>query len=445
MMSNVNVGDKSKNGVNIIAALVIVVTCGAFFFIDVPGGLTVRLIDVVELAMAAVVMKNCLVAPKVRTGLFPPWLFLVYCFFFALLILCPVLGIVVYDFEMGLMASSFRFMSFALLVWFCFQLKIDGRQASRGLQRALVIAVIANFIYAVLQKMEFRGIIPWGALPHHYVTLWYQGAKFADWGRTNGLFLNPNKLGWLGVTSYCVFFVGCLHGHRWHKLLAMISILLALLSNSRSAIFTILGVTTVIIFVLAAEMVARGKSKKIVAVRIVEFILLLTAGGYAIWQWSAALFKIKRVMRFVRVASEGTQVDTSLTGRIQGHWQNGLNAVQLYPWGTGVDPVACVGVIDSGWLSYWVQGGVVLFLAFATYLLSVGGYGLACYIKANDGYGLSLFALAVAIVVGSVVLSPFHHLPVFVVFHILLYVVMMNRKEQTVYQTGWQSAKGCYL
>ena len=185
-------------------------------------------------------------------------------------------------------------------------------------------------------------------------------------------------------------------------------------------------------FILFFNVMVSGKVKKNLAIKIGGLFLVVGLGVGAILQWGYSLFKINRLMRFVRVVTEGTQVDTSLTGRMEGGWQNAISAMQSYPWGTGVDPVALFGTIDSGWLSYFAQGGLVLALLFSIYLLTVGGYGLICYFNSKDSIGLSLFALTIAIVVGSVVLSPFHHLPVFVVFHLLLYGVVMNRKEQHV-------------
>lgn len=345
---------------------------------------------------------------------------------YALLVVLPVVGFIVYQYDIGNVTSSIRF-AFIVSSISALWLMVAGKEepVMRALMCALFIGLLGNFSLASLQHAEFFGMIQGEYLPHYWYEDMVENPKFNNPGRAVGFFSGPNQLGWFGVVG-ALLFMGRIIAYReksWSDItIFAVSVAIVILSTSRSA-FISLAVSAITVTALSYAAKQRVGRITFIAICIsgasVYGLLASGIGGYVVRGLTA--------VAHMDLASDG-----SFAARSQYAWQNAIQAFESYPLGYGGDPVSIAGTIDSGWLSYLVQGSMMLVTSFL--LLIVSGVYRSFQILIHSDkverrwMAIACMGLSVSVALGSVVLSPFHYLHVMVPF-IIMYLTVAQKES----------------
>ena len=350
-------------------------------------------------------------------------------FFFALII-APILGVVFMGAPMTGLSSSMRFIMFASLPLLFAILKLKRTAFLSGLSKGLAVAVTANLVYAVLQSLEFNGLIPGGILPHNTIGRVLTGRSFDNWGRASGLFYEGNHLAYFGLFSTAFFWGRFLLRPRLSPaLLTLFSLALPVLGNSRSAL--LMAVMVVLLMPVTFLLLRKSTNPRTLAA--ISFSLLagiVAAQVLLSIQALRSAVNFSRILRVLELARGNLDADNSFRIRIEELWPAARAVISDYPLGTGVEPSTIVGTIDSAWITYFLQGSVVLVMLFGVFIIGAVWSGLQTFTGprsiAAQAAGHALIWVTLVISVGSLVLSP-HHVPSMMVLLICLYYVVAGR------------------
>lgn len=342
-----------------------------------------------------------------------------------LLVVMPLLGYIVYTYEVNNITSSFRFLLILVsLVAFWILFMERNNNSYRVFVWALIIGIICNFVLSTLQQAEFFGLISGDYLPHYQYEHLVDNPKFYVHARPVGFFSDPNQLGWYGVLVSMISLGIVMDGRELRKVGFfgfIFSVLVIAISTSRSAIISFFVGCIVI---GAALSVTKGRSGGkligvfvIIALSIVWFAFNTEMGRYIARGLSA-------------IVELNLAADTSFAARSEGSWIAAIDAFKEYPLGFFGDPTSVSGTIDSNWLSYLVQGSFILVSSYLVVLMSAvwRSFQLLKDEAFNGRIAVSVACLgmSVALAVGSVVLSPFHQLHILVPY-IILYMLVARR------------------
>lgn len=350
--------------------------------------------------------------------------------FFLALIIAPFIGVFAIGLPTSALSSSARFAMFATFPMLFAILQLRRTALLQGLGNGLMVAVVMNLIYAVLQSLEFNGLISGSFLPHNVFAEYLPGRKFDDWGRTTGFFNNGNHLGYFGLFAAIFFWAQFLSRPSLATLVYGITALaLPLLGNSRSAL--LITVTSLVVMsVTSVVLRRRARTRTLFAVTTAML------GGAAIipallsFQGLRDAVNFSRITRVISLAQGNLDADNSLRIRLEELWPTAQSIFNQYPLGTGAEPSTLIGTIDSAWLTYILQGSLPLALLFAGFLVGAVWSGFKIF-SGNAGWrrqvaGHALVWVAISISVGSLVLSP-HHVPSIMILFICLYFGVAGR------------------
>lgn len=355
---------------------------------------------------------------------------LTFAAFFLALIIAPVIGVVAVSAPASSLSSSVRFLMFAAFPLFFAVLRLNRTELLRGLGTGLKVVVILNLAYAVLQSLEFNGVIPSGILPHNIVGKYLSGRRFSDWGRATGFFNEGNHLGYFGLFTAVFFWARFLSRPRLSTLVYVVAALaLPFLGNSRSALL----ITVMALVLMTITSVTLRKRTRMRTLAAVAMSLLGGAAAIQILLSFQALrdaVNFSRIMRVVSLAQGNLSADNSLRIRLEELWPAAQRVFNKYPLGTGAEPSTLIGTIDSAWLTYVLQGSLPLALLFAGFLAGAVWSGLQAFSGSTEWErqvaGHALIWAAISVSIGSLVLSP-HHVPALMVLFICLYYGVAGR------------------
>ncbi|MCL1141562.1 O-antigen ligase family protein [Shewanella gaetbuli] len=307
---------------------------------------------------------------------------------------------------------SFRFILIFLFVLFFTLEKSDVKfDLDSFFLKVLCFWSLFSIFYGVLQLAEFYSFIPYGDLPHHYLLTQHMEDFKEDWGRASGFFKGPNELGWFGVLATCFILPKVLNGDLKYLLFFISSISLPFISNSRSAIASLV----IVFFYLSVSQVftvmkLRVSHSKLRSILI--FVMLTITIIFLSFLFSDYL-KFERVFSAVEAILFSTN-DSSLSERYR-LWSVAYSVWVQYPlFGVGGDPSHYAPVVDSGWLSYLLRGGVVLFLIYTTFLLMLLYYSLKFYLHSNKDKYISIFLFTLCIIFANFFVSIQHFIFIFI-------------------------------
>lgn len=352
-----------------------------------------------------------------------------YAFFFVL-IAAPILGVLFMSAPVTGLSSSLRFLMFATFPLLFATLKLNRASFLNGLSKGLVAAVTINLAYALLQSLEFNGVIPSGVLPHNTIGRALTGRSFDNWGRASGLFYEGNHLGYFGLFATAFFWGRFLLRPRLTPVvLTVFSLALPVLGNSRSALL----LAVMVILLMPVTLVLLRKATNVRTLTAIAFSLL--AGTVAVQillniQALRSAVNFSRILRVLELARGNLEADNSFRIRIEELWPAARAVINDYPLGTGVEPSTLIGTIDSAWITYFLQGSVPLALMFGLFILGAAWSGFQAMAGprsiAVQAAGHSLVWVSIVISIGSLVLSP-HHVPAMMVLWLSLYYVVAGR------------------
>ncbi|NLG23190.1 MAG: hypothetical protein GX555_17355 [Actinomycetales bacterium] len=234
-------------------------------------------------------------------------------------------------------------------------------------------AIVVHGLYALGQTSLRLGLLPvsvWGPLQTWDAEVQRSMSEaYVIYGRSTGLFINANTFALWSLTALLLshYF---LSGARRSTGIAF-AIIGILGSQSRTGIVCL----AVLVLLWALRTLRDSDRLSRQVVRIAVFILPVLLVGYAfgILQrlFEAAL--VSRVTDGLSVLSDGVRADSNLLGRVEA-WRMALDYSPSDPrlsFGTlGPPQVQFVHFIDNQFVSFYLQGGVLLVAAFLLALLS---------------------------------------------------------------------------
>ncbi|ENG7682357.1 hypothetical protein [Providencia stuartii] len=127
--------------------------------------------------------------------------------------------------------------------------------------------------------------------------------------------------------------------------------------------------------------------------------------------------------RIIRVYDNGFHNDYSLSYRMNILWPEALFKTEDYHLGTLTNPVEIVGVIDSGYLTVYIQGRWLLLAGLFISILTLSIISLYDYIKNGN---LFFFLIPLYIILGMIISNPITN-PLIIIIT-FLYISKYSRK-----------------
>ncbi|WP_083491506.1 O-antigen ligase family protein [Thauera sp. 27] len=395
-------------------------------------GLSVQVVDIsFVFALAGVVSlasRAGYAVPKLR---FRP-VDLPIFFHLALLSLFPILGylfgiVSIVDYSASLRWALVLGVAALLLGWADF-----FSRAEVAFARSLLLAGCLNVIYGTAMLLEMLGLLPSAVFPHNNPTI----VELLNWKvdhfmRVPALFSGPNQLGWYALSVF-ILAIGFIYQRSGSRLIwywvAGLHLYLLFLSTSRTAVIALFVVGFLFFSIFLRDIQFERVSRRLI-ITVFSLCFFLTS-IFAVGN-QFEVFRLDGLARAFAVLSGDLGGDGSFQDRLY-YWREALDVFysDFSPLGTMAAPTHFVGVIDSGWLSYFIQGGPILVASFSLVLIFVTFYGFRKFYVEGSYIGLSLSCLAIALAVGQITLSPFHYLPVLFIFIFsLLFTVSEGSKE----------------
>lgn len=340
------------------------------------------------------------------------------CIFVLAEISLPVFGAFYFS-DITAISSSFR----AIVYWMplaCFFLihDLNYNVILNVTERLLKLTLLVNFSVALMQLLVFYGILSGGFNLKQYLLDYtiYQSRYVKFTSMASGLFVNTTSLAIFSLLSFIFFWTRYIASSiKRHFHWATISFCLLLLAVSRAPTAAAFLIVICSIPILGFR---RGVSKLLLMIVIIGVIFsILVFLGYDV----AHSFH-----RFSRL-EQGFSADYSLMHRINILWPTALENARDYFWGTLTNPTKFLGTIDSGYLTYYIQGRWFLLAALVLFLLSIFASSIKLFFHQASTFGLlAVFFLAIYISGGLIVSNPMHDARV--IYFILFYLFSNNKK-----------------
>ncbi|WP_196157742.1 hypothetical protein [Reinekea sp. G2M2-21] len=382
-------------------SVLLFLSLGTSFFSFEVAGARVYIFDLIAVFLLLYFLLQC---GSVRLKAYNIRMLLGVYFYIALLISLPLFVSVLNNEQVsGVLLTSARFFLLSILILLAPILVSESYDIQLVFYNCLGFMIALNFIYGLLQLLEFQNVIPYGVLPHHWVYSDNEWFKFDDWGRSSGLLKGPNELGWFGVIAFSLVLAKYI---QKSTLLNLVMLLMAaslpFVSNSRSAILgLIIAYITSLILVVIFLFASRNSSLSRMYFKYLLLFVPIGAGAVGMAWLFFDYLKIDRLWSGV-VSVLGLEEDTSLSGRLD-MWQGVvslLNQNNGWLFGLGVNPDSLFGAVDSGWLSYIVKGGLVLAFTFFIVLLVLFIQSILIFRKTRKPFFLGVSLVWVAVIVG---------------------------------------------
>jgi len=260
----------------------------------------------------------------------------------------------------------------------------------RQIQKIIIFSSLINLLYGFIQIFVKFGFFP------DFLLITNATKEFAvdhnfhgiiQGYRASGFFSNSTGMSVFGILSLSYFLGRHFETQsRQFVLLSFISILLVLITLSRAALISTIFILTFYMLFLDIKRAA------VVAAQVVLLGFISLA---LIENFIGISFLLDRLHVFLEFGVYGAFEDSSLKSRLFGTWPTVIFKLQDYPYGTLVPPVEVIGLVDSGYLTYYSQGKWVLVFAFSIVILYISAVGFKTFIYKQNGSRLSLLFVAV--------------------------------------------------
>ena len=316
--------------------------------IEVVSDNYIRLPDLLALAMVGLLALYWFLVDNLKLTTLKPLFPLLP--FLSLELIFPILGAIYYG-PTSVFLSSGRVLLLYLPIAICV-IRLGTKSALKldiKIEKLLKTTIIINLIYSIMQLAVNRGILPGFLLITNILEAFAADAHFNEFSdlRVSGFFVNVSALATFGLVTMSYFLAKFQVKSKENYLLyVMLALVLVMLSTSRSAYVVAL---IIIIFSLVTSKLK--KSLKISLTIIVSILFLaLLLSLYLEIDYEVFFY------RFIRIQEQGLDQDYSWSTRVQGLWPLILYKLRVYPWGTLVPSFKVLGIIDSGYLTYYAQG-----------------------------------------------------------------------------------------
>ena len=242
-----------------------------------------------------------------------------------------------------------------------------GPRFERKVRLLLAASLCLNVPYAFVQIAVDLGYAPGGMAFTNFLEPWAVDRHFSvvTGLRPAGFFVNTTALAVFGIVCLCYFYAQYVaYRTRADLHLSLLSLLVVMLTTSRT------GYAAAALIILIGWFALPGGRK----------ITVLAVLAFAV---GALLLAIDRTIgieqtfyRFQRLAESGLLADVSFGQRVRDVWPAALAAARDYPFGTLISAPRIAVLIDSGYLTYYIQGRWVFIASIAFMFVSQWVIGL---------------------------------------------------------------------
>lgn len=273
----------------------------------------------------------------------------------------------------------------------------------------LKVGLAANLIYALVQYGVMLNALPRPLLITELLEPWALDRHYRvlDGFRASGFFVNTTALSVFAIVAFAYFYATYIAERRRGDLsYAVIGLLLVLMTTARVAVFA-----SVLILALGWLVLRPGRKLT------VALICMGVGGGLAfVVENTVGLDEL--FYRFTRLFESGVLQDYSLQQRIQIYWPIAMRAADDYPVGTLISAPRILELIDSGYLTYFVQGKWLFVAALGLLLTVLAVRGSLGFFRVSDRRALFLLFLAIYLLIALVTTNPMRSpLMIFALLH----------------------------
>ncbi|TVP45036.1 MAG: hypothetical protein EA341_15665, partial [Mongoliibacter sp.] len=322
----------------------------------------------------------------------------------------PILGLLVgYD-GLGAIGNTLRM----ALIWLPFYLYILLSEPIRVdrldgfLNTVLRYSIVLNIIYGVVQIGVRVRLLPYSFLITKHLEPFAVDSHFrvVDGIRASGFFVNTTGLSVFAILAMSYFLASYIGKKKtWDGIFVLLSFLTVVLTTSRAGVITAL-------LILAMGWIFIPNRGKLISVII---FLLIGILGYFIIDHYVGLDVL--FGRFTRLIEGGASTDRSFSHRTERIWPKVFQALESFEFGTLVNAVNKVGLVDSGYLTYYAQGKWPFVLALVIFLLGTLIKSLNIFWDRTNWGNFLVLAIVMYLGFTMVVLNPMRS--PFVIFFLL--------------------------
>lgn len=405
----------------LLDGLLIAYICSLIFFypfgIPVLGNNNIRISDIIAFPLLALGLISFFQFGSIKKL---PLLNSIILLFVVFELFYPLLGLFVGYEGLGAFGNTLRM----TLIWLPFYLYIlineEGKveKIDKYLNRILKVSLLLNIGYGLIQIAVKVRILPYNFLITKYLEPFAVDSHFrvTDGIRASGFFVNTTALSVFAILSLS-YFLGRFIGKKRveDSVYILISFVAIILTTSRAAVFTgalILGIGWLFF----------DRKRKLITLLIFTVVAGLMFTLIEVYIGSEVLFE-----RFIRLAEVGAQ-DNSFAARSDRIWPRVLQRLEEFEMGTLVNAVSKVGLIDSGYLTYYSQGKWPFLFVLVAFLGAIIFCGLNIFRNSKNWGNFMVLAIGIYLVSTMVVLNPLRS-PIVIFF--LLFGLWMSETYKT--------------
>jgi hypothetical protein len=331
----------------------------------VIGDYSVRVSDLTAVATCLVGIFAMALAPWLRL----PWLlFLPVLVFLAFEAGFPVIGSVTYGGPADALSGARIFLLYAPFLLAGLVLGRRFQEFDRVFARIVAAFVVINLLYAILQILIRMGLLPSTLLVTAYLEPWAVDPFFrvVDGFRASGFFVNTTALSVFAVLAMAFFLARSSTERAAGSLVtAGLALVLLMLTLSRAAIVagTVILITSLALSSMRHRALAAG-------------VLGIMVG--AVYLAIDHLIGFDQFFARVALLTGGVTAlegDRSFTLRVTQIWPAVLEQGRSFTHGTLISPSKLIGLVDSGYLTYYLQGRWPMTIALVVFLAAIGWVG----------------------------------------------------------------------
>lgn len=277
----------------------------------------------------------------------------------------PIMAPVLRGYPVHTMASSLSYLASGSFMVCGFLVGSQGG-VPRRLYRSLLVSTCVHLAYAIGQSLVYNGTVsgrPWDLISRWDQAMSHTYNTYFVTGRSSGLFMNPNALGYYAATVI-VFALYSEFSRTQRVSLCVAASVLLVLSQSR-------GAAVALVLVLVSRILTNKgvRMRSILPTALVVLVMLTTLWLVAGSGGVTSRTLLERTQRMLDPVTKPIWYEENLMGRIR-FWTNALEYFASHPLGTLGSPELMVGTsVDNDWLRHLVQGGV-LYLSMFVLLLA---------------------------------------------------------------------------
>ena len=315
-------------------------------------------------------------------------------------IIYPLLAVIALGAGVDQLANSLRMMLLWLpplfLVWTTSP--ADYCNIDTKINNLLRFALIANISYGFIQMLHYLGLIPAAFVFTYILEPFAVDSHFRIINniRASGFFVNTTGLAAFAMLCQS-YFLGrfVIRQERVDLYFGALAVMTAIMTLSRAAMVGTIAITIFLWLTL-------GVRQKLTVPAGVFLVALIFLGIMDQYVGLSKLFYRYEV--FMELGLGGALSDSSFSLRFYEFWPRILAQLGNYPFGTLSSPGDRLGLIDSGYLTYYAQGRWPFLVAAVVMVTSMLVLGIVAFIRRRDEGAIQIGFLSLYIA-GAMVIS----------------------------------------